>query len=150
MSAFDNLDVSEAEDIADRVELRAAGIREEEIEDALANKDGGKVKKNDEEFVDLDEGDIKEQFLTYTQANGEGQGFDGSLSVEALIAGLRKDVPELCDNMNDSEILFVFNKAEIDIVDNHIDYSNFKKLINVIINGDSDEEDEEYEENDED
>ena len=66
MSAFDNLDVSEAEDIADRVELRAAGIREEEIEDALANKDGGKVKKNDEEFVDLDEGDIKEQFLTYT------------------------------------------------------------------------------------
>ena len=72
------------------------------------------------------------------------------MSVEALIAGLRKDVPELCDNMNDSEILFVFNKAEIDIVDNHIDYSNFKKLINVIINGDSDEEDEEYEENDED
>lgn len=126
---------AEAEGIADRVELKAAGLSEEQIDAALKQTSAGDEDDNEDLQV-ISDSDMMEQFYAYAENNGED--VDGTLSIEGLIAGLRSDDGPLGD-LSDEEMMLYFEEIELEIVDDHIDFYEFKKFVRSVIDNPLDE-----------
>ena len=128
---------AEAEGIADRVELKAAGISEEQIDSALKKQTSAGYEDDNEDLQVISDSDIMEQFNAYAEDNGED--VDGTLSIEGLIAGLRSDQDGPLGDLNDEEMMLYFEEIGLEIVDDHIDFYEFKKFVTSMIDNSVDE-----------
>ena len=76
-------------------------------------------------------------YNAYAEDNGED--VDGTLSIEGLIAGLRSDQDGPLGDLNDEEMMLYFEEIGLEIVDDHIDFYEFKKFVTSMIDNSVDE-----------